>query len=279
MSDSQRLHASLLSVLQPSLMQEDFRNVDTLAWAMTGVLMQKTVNLPAWAVIVPDQSEAKAREVRFRRWLQNPKLDAQSWYTPFITGALTDWKKSTVHIALDATRVNNRLVIVRTALIYRQRAVPLAWRVFQRQSVMLAFEHYAPVLRYTATLLPPDATVILLGDRGFRDIQLMQLARELKWHFRLRLAENEYFSTAPIDHRPCPAGNSARRVDCHARPPLPANSYRPSGQPPGESDSSGRLCRAPDTGWLATRQRSAPARDRYWADAGCGNCRTIRPVE
>jgi hypothetical protein len=207
MSDSQRLHASLLSVLQPSLMQEDFRNVDTLAWAMTGVLMQKTVNLPAWAVIVPDQSEAKVREVRFRRWLQNPKLDAQSWYTPFITGALTDWKKSTVHIALDATRVNNRLVIVRTALIYRQRAVPLAWRVFQRQSVMLAFEHYAPVLRYTATLLPPGATVILLGDRGFRDIQLMQLARELKWHFRLRLAENEYFSTvqqglAPLNSLP-----------------------------------------------------------------------------
>ena len=96
MSDSQRLHASLLSVLQPSLMHEDFRNVDTLAWAMTGVLMQKTVSLPAWAVIVPDQSEAKARELRFRRWLQNPKLDAQSWYTPFITEALTDWKKSTV---------------------------------------------------------------------------------------------------------------------------------------------------------------------------------------
>jgi len=202
MSDSQRLHASLLSVLQPSLMQEDFRHVDTLAWAMTGVLMQQTVSLPAWAVIVPDQSEAKARELRFRRWLQNPKLDAQSWYTPFITEALTDWKKSTVHIALDATSVNNRLVIVRTALIYRQRAVPLAWRVFQRQSVRLAFEHYAPVLRYTATLLPPDATVILLGDRGFRDIQLMQLARELKWHFRLRLAENEYFSTAQQDLAP-----------------------------------------------------------------------------
>lgn len=196
MSDSQRLHTSLLSMLEPSLAQEDFRNVDTLAWAMTGILLQKTVNLPAWATIVPDSSDAKARELRFRRWLQNAKLNVQSLYAPFITGALKDWKKQTCYVALDATSVDNRLVIIRTALIYRQRAVPLAWRVFQRKSVMIAFEHYAEVVRYTATLFPVGTTIVLLGDRGFRDIRLMQLARELKWHFRLRLAENEYFSAS-----------------------------------------------------------------------------------
>ena len=207
MSDSQRLHMGLLSVLQPALAQEDLRNLDTLAWAMTGILLQKTVNLPAWATVLPDVSHAKARELKFRRWLQNAKLDARSLYAPFITGALSHWKRPTIHVALDATSVNDRLVVVRTALIYRQRALPLAWRVFQRKSVMLAFEQYADVIRYTATLLPTDATVTLLGDRGFRDIRLMQLARDLGWHFRLRLAENEYFSTGK--HDPVPLSSVA----------------------------------------------------------------------
>jgi hypothetical protein len=78
MSDSQHLHTSLLSILEPSLAQEDFRSVDTPAWVLTGILLQKTVNLPAWATIVPDSSDAKACELRFRRWLQNAKLDVQS---------------------------------------------------------------------------------------------------------------------------------------------------------------------------------------------------------
>jgi hypothetical protein len=191
MSDSQRLHSNFLSILQPQLAEEDFRNVNALAWAMTGLLLQKTVNLSAWANVVPSHSEAKAREQRFRWWLQNPHLDARHLYTPFITQALTAWTNQTLYVILDATSIDNRLVVVRTALLYRRRAIPLAWRVFRRKSVMLAFDAYDDVVRYTARLLPAEATVILLGDRGFRDIELMQLAQDLRWHFRLRLAENE----------------------------------------------------------------------------------------
>ena len=84
MSDSHRLHANFLSLLQPPLAEEDFRNVDTLAWAMTGLLLQKAVNLSAWANVVSSRSEAKAREQRFRWWLQNPHLDARRLYAPFL---------------------------------------------------------------------------------------------------------------------------------------------------------------------------------------------------
>jgi hypothetical protein len=56
---------------------------------------------------------------------------------------------------------------------------------------MLAFDHYAGLVRYTASLLPAEVNVVLLADRGFRDVRLMALLRQLHWHFRLRLAENE----------------------------------------------------------------------------------------
>ena len=192
MSDSRRLHASFLGTLEKELASEDFRNLDTLAWAITGVLLQKTISLPAWTSILPDEADAFAREQRFRRWLNNPKINVRHFYHPFITQALADWVDQTLYVGLDTTSVANRFVIARTAAIYRGRAVPLAWQVFKRKGVMLAFDQYAGLMRYTAQLIPRGVTVIALGDRGFRDIRLMALLRQLKWHFRLRLPEDEY---------------------------------------------------------------------------------------
>jgi len=192
MSDSRRLHASFLGTLEKELASEDFRNLDTLAWAITGVLLQKTISLPAWASILPDEADAFAREQRFRRWLNNRNINVRHFYHPFITHALTDWVGQTLYVGLDTTSVANRFVIARIAVIYRGRAVPLTWQVFKRKSVMLAFEQYVDLIRYTAELIPDGVTVIVLGDRGFRDIRLMALLRQLKWHFRLRLPEDEY---------------------------------------------------------------------------------------
>ena len=74
MSDSRHLHASVLSWLQSELAAEDFRNVDTFAWAITGLLLQKTINVSRWAACVPAETAALARERRLRRWLDNPRL-------------------------------------------------------------------------------------------------------------------------------------------------------------------------------------------------------------
>ncbi len=191
MSDSQHLHASVLSALQSELASEDFRNVNTLAWAATGVLLQKTISVPLWAVSVPDEAKALARERRFRRWLNNRLVQVRRSYTPFIRRALADWAGHTLYVGLDTTSVNNALVIARTSAIYRGRAVPLAWQVFKRKSVMLGFDQYTGLVQFTAQLIPPEVSVILLGDRGFRDVRLMSLAHRLHWHFRLRLEADE----------------------------------------------------------------------------------------
>jgi hypothetical protein len=180
-----------MRIFESVLDDENIRSVDTLAWAMTGTLLQKTISLPAWASVLPDATDAAAREQRFRRWLDSPRVDVRRFYGTFIRSALAAWSSHPLYVGLDTTSVGNRLVIARTAVIYRGRAVPLAWQVFKRKSVMLAFNQYAGLVRYTAQLIPATATVILLGDRGFRDVRLMTLARQLDWHFRLRLEASE----------------------------------------------------------------------------------------
>lgn len=191
MSDSQRLHENFLSILQTHLTAEDFRNLDTLAWALTGLLLQKTTRVPAWSSCLPEKIDAASREQRFRRWLSTSFVDTQRYYRPFITQALQAWIAHILYLAIDTSSITENLVLARTAIIYRGRAVPVAWRVYRRRSVMLCFNQYTPLLRSTAQLIPHGVTVVLLGDRGFRDVRLMTLAREFHWHFRLRLAENE----------------------------------------------------------------------------------------
>jgi hypothetical protein len=77
--------------------------------------------------------------------------------------------------------------VVRVALIYRGRALPLAWLVVPSPSAMVDFMTYNPLLVQVAALLPQPCRVILLADRGFDDVRLLRLARDLGWHFRLRL--------------------------------------------------------------------------------------------
>jgi hypothetical protein len=134
---------------------------------------------------------AASREQRFRRWLNTRFVNSQRYYLPFITQALASWAGHPMYLALDTSSITEHLVLARTAILYRGRAVPLAWQVYRRRSVMLSFEQYAPLLHYTAQLIPRGIPVTLLGDRGFRDTRLMILARRFRWHFRLRLAENE----------------------------------------------------------------------------------------
>jgi hypothetical protein len=132
MSASRHPQATVLSWLHSELAPEDFRNIDSFAGAITGLLLQKTINVPLWVACVPDEAEALAQERRFRRWLDDPRLLVRRSYTPFIQQALAGWRKQPLDVGLDTTSVNQHLVVVRTALIYRGRAVSLAWQVFKR---------------------------------------------------------------------------------------------------------------------------------------------------
>jgi len=105
MSDSQRLRQHLLSLLQVELADEDFRNVDTLAWALTGTLLQQTTRLPAWSQCVPDWVDAASREQRFRRWLDTPHVDSQHYYRPFIRRALASWVGHRLYLAIDTSSI------------------------------------------------------------------------------------------------------------------------------------------------------------------------------
>jgi hypothetical protein len=57
-------------------------------------------------------------------------------------------------------------VLIRASLVYRGRALPLAWRAMYHRSTQVSFEAYQPVLKQVHALLPAGQLVTLLADRG-----------------------------------------------------------------------------------------------------------------
>ncbi len=198
MSDSLSLYDTLLLALRKANPDEDPRRQRVFAWAVVGLLLEKTISLTALALVIVSAAHAASRVRRLRRFLANPRVNVRAYYDALLRQALAGWTGATVYLVLDTTTLAGKLVILRVSLVYRGRAVPLVWEVYARQSVSLPFKAYQEVLAHVQTLLPADARVVLLGDRGFRTTTLMRWCRrqEPRWHFRLRLKGNQRVTLA-----------------------------------------------------------------------------------
>ena len=191
MSDAKALHRDLMKALLthlPRTIYGDIRRVVTLAWAVVGLCLTRTVRLSAWAEIVEGRATFAASRVRrFARWLHQPAIDPARWYAPLLKAALRDWTPETRwYVALDTT-VLGPFVLIRASLVYRGRAMALAWKALRHASAMVSFETYQPLLEQLRLLLPEGSQITLLADRGFLHEQFLRYAQRHHWHYRIRM--------------------------------------------------------------------------------------------
>lgn len=165
----------------------DLRVQATFVWALVGLIISETVHLNRWALHRPGASKAASKERQLSRWLHNEKVVPARVYRPLMASVLAEWAGETLYLALDTSQLWQRFVMVRLALVYRGRALPLGWVVRASGSATVAVACYQRMLAEVAECIPCSSRVVLLADRGFMDVKLMQLARQLNWHFRIRV--------------------------------------------------------------------------------------------
>ena len=188
MENTPYLYDTLLRVLGQHSNWLDLRHLKTLAWMMVGLIHSSSMSLCAWAPYVVSRARFSQSTVRrFRRWLDNDKIEVHSLYGPLIQQALVGWVEKTLYLALDTSMLWNTYCLVRVSVIYRGRAVPVVWCVIEHGSATVAYEVYKALLDRAATLLPCSCKVVFLADRGFADTKLMGHLRRLGWHFRIRI--------------------------------------------------------------------------------------------
>ena len=81
MENTPHLYDTLVLVLCQHATWVDQRHLKTLAWMMVGLIHSGWINLTAWAPYVVGRAQyAQSTVRRFRRWLDNDKIDALSLY-------------------------------------------------------------------------------------------------------------------------------------------------------------------------------------------------------
>jgi hypothetical protein len=191
MSDSLRLYRTIIEMIRNSHVRfHDMRCLITFAWAIVGVLMEKSVHLSKWGMHRSGEVQAASKQRQFVRWLKNSKIVPSEIYGRLVRTAFADWSGEKIYLALDSSSLWDEFVIVRVALIYRGRALPLSWIILEQQSTTVAFEKYKRILKEAAAIVPQGCPVVLLADRGFDDNDLFCAARDLGWGFRIRLKKS-----------------------------------------------------------------------------------------
>jgi hypothetical protein len=188
MENSLKLYRIIMEfVWQSGIRFHDLRTLNVFVWSIIGLLMSHQVHLSQWLLYRTGSAKAASKQRQLSRWLHNSKIDPLTIYRPLIQKILLEFADQTLYLALDSSRLWNRFTIVRLALIYRGRALPLTWIVQASQTAKVTFTDYQPLLVSVAAWLPSSCRVILLADRGFGDRRLFRQASKLGWHFRIRL--------------------------------------------------------------------------------------------
>lgn len=165
----------------------------TFAWMITGLLLSTQVSVPCWlAHIVSKANFAQSVERRVMRWLHNAAIDPVALYRPLITRALRGWGPHRLTLALDTSMLFERFCLIRIAVLFRGRAVPLISQVIEHHSAQVSLTQLLPVLTEAQTLLERVGItdVRLLADRGFCDTKLMDWLSTAGWHYRIRIKSN-----------------------------------------------------------------------------------------
>src|SRR2546427_3370853 len=105
------------------------RHLSTLAALISGIVGSKSTQLPHIAAKVPNGTKPESRVKRFARWFDNDHILEEVYFLPYADLLLRHFALQTLVLVMDgsvAGRGGNALII---HVVYKSRALPLAWRV------------------------------------------------------------------------------------------------------------------------------------------------------
>jgi hypothetical protein len=133
------------------------------------------------------------REAPAKAGTQRCELDLGTCWAPWLAWVLEGWHSQQLALALDATTLGQRFVVLAISVLYRGCAVPVAWKIVPA-NVPHAWEpEWQTLLRHVQPRVPADWKVIVLADRGLYAKWLFAAITALHWHPLLRIKNTGTF--------------------------------------------------------------------------------------
>ena len=175
-----------------------------LAWWSLGMLLARTCALSAVAGqlapllgqsfnTVRERLRDTYREADAKAGSRRTELDLGECWAPWLAWVLEGWSGEQVAIALDATTLGQRFVVLAVSVLYRGCAVPVAWKILPATEKHPWQPEWLALLQRFRAVAPAGWTVIALADRGLYAPWLFQAIRALGWHPLLRVNQQGTF--------------------------------------------------------------------------------------
>jgi hypothetical protein len=164
------------------------RHLNTLAALISGIVGSKSTQLPHIAAKVPNGTKPESRVKRFARWLDNAHILEEVYFLPYADVLLRHLALQTVGLVMDGSGVGRGCTALMIHVVYKGRALPLAWRVRQAPKGHFPEDLHIALVDLISGLLPAGTQVVLLGDGEFDGPRLQQALQQAGWAYACRTA-------------------------------------------------------------------------------------------
>ena len=190
MSDNLRRYRAIRDALiqgYPGLLTGSIaRHLTTLAALISGIVGSQRTHLPRIATKVPDGTQAESRVKRFTRWVRNDRITTEVYFVPYAQVLLAQLALHTLVLIMDGSVVGRGCVALMMHVVYKGRALPLAWQVRKGKKGHFPEDWHIALVKEVHNLIPRGASVVVLGDGEFDGTTLQHTVQEYHWSYVVR---------------------------------------------------------------------------------------------
>jgi hypothetical protein len=162
----------------------------TLAALISGIVGSKRTQLPHIATKVPNGTQAESRVKRFARWVRNDRITEEVYFVPYAQVLLAHLALQTLVLIMDGSVVGRGCVALMMHVVYKGRALPLAWQVRKGKKGHFPEDLHIALVKQVQTLIPLGASVVLLGDGEFDGTTLQHTLQNAQWSYVVRTGKH-----------------------------------------------------------------------------------------
>jgi hypothetical protein len=135
-------------------------------------------------------------EASAKRGPKRQALQVETCFAPLLGWIVSWWQGTQLAVALDATPLGTRFVVLALSVVYRGCAIPVAWVILPANQPHAWRGEWLRLLRRLWRVVPRHWTVIVLADRGLYAPWLFRRIVKLVWHPFLRINTGGTFRPA-----------------------------------------------------------------------------------
>jgi hypothetical protein len=170
---------------------------ESVALAILGIVLAGNAVMQRVAEILHERLsnpyKTSSYERRMQRLIANEDINVRDWWERFLQHALPYWDTRRATLALDCTPYNQSFTIVFVGILVQKRLLPLAWEImpqtdkWEEGQWSIVDRLFGQVSRFLQA-----SHVTVLADRGLSALPLIRLCMRYRWHYVLRIKNEEY---------------------------------------------------------------------------------------